>query len=64
MLLTSPRRRSQTKITDAKVLLVGGGGFVLPDNIAGTSSIVRPPYFQVANAVGAAASSDILSALG
>ncbi|KAJ0122055.1 hypothetical protein J7T55_002566 [Diaporthe amygdali] len=45
---------SKTKIEDATVLLVGGGSFVLPDQIEGTKSVVRPPFYQVANAVGAA----------
>lgn len=47
---------SKTKIEDATVLLVGGGSFVLPDQIEGTKSVVRPPFYQVANAVGAAVS--------
>ncbi|POS81021.1 hypothetical protein DHEL01_v200594 [Diaporthe helianthi] len=45
---------SKTKVEDATVLLVGGGSFILPDRIAGTDSVVRPPFYHVANAVGAA----------
>ncbi|KAG8159967.1 hypothetical protein KVR01_010604 [Diaporthe batatas] len=45
---------SKTKVEDATVLLVGGGSFILPDRIEGTDSVVRPPFYQVANAVGAA----------
>ncbi|KAI3391185.1 hypothetical protein diail_7790 [Diaporthe ilicicola] len=45
---------SKTKIEDATVLLVGGGSFILPDRIEGTESVIRPPFYQVANAVGAA----------
>lgn len=36
------------------VVLVGGGSGVAPDMIAGASMIVRPKFYQVANAVGAA----------
>ncbi|KAG6368882.1 hypothetical protein INS49_003100 [Diaporthe citri] len=45
---------SKTKVEDATVLLVGGGSFILPDRIEGTDYVVRPPFYQVANAVGAA----------
>lgn len=47
---------AKTKVEDATVLLVGGGSFVLTDRIEGTDSVVRPPFYQVANAVGAAVS--------
>lgn len=47
---------SKTKIEKATVLLVGGGSFILPDRVEGTDTIVRPPFYQVANAVGAAVS--------
>lgn len=36
------------------VLLVGGGGIIAPDKLSGVSQIIRPPFFDVANAVGAA----------
>ncbi|KAF4563054.1 hypothetical protein EYR40_007227 [Pleurotus pulmonarius] len=36
------------------VLLVGGGGIIAPDRLSGVSQIIRPPFFDVANAVGAA----------
>lgn len=52
---------SKTKIEDATVLLVGGGSFILPDHIDGTESIVRPPFYHVANAVGAAVSAPCLA---
>ena len=42
---------------DAKprpVIAVGGGSFLVPDGLAGTSDTVRVPHAPVANAVGAA----------
>lgn len=36
------------------VLLVGGGSFISPTTLDGASSVHRPPYYQVANAIGAA----------
>ncbi|KND93079.1 Hydantoin utilization protein A [Tolypocladium ophioglossoides CBS 100239] len=38
------------------VLLVGGGAILAPDEIAGASTVIRPPFHDVANAVGAAIS--------
>lgn len=38
------------------VLLVGGGAVLAPENIEGASAVVRPPFHDVANAVGAAIS--------
>lgn len=39
-----------------KILLVGGGSFIVPDDIQldGCSEIIKPPYYGVANAIGAA----------
>lgn len=54
---------SKTKVEDATVLLVGGGSFILPDHIEGTDSVVRPPFYQVANAVGAAVSDKVWQAI-
>jgi N-methylhydantoinase A/oxoprolinase/acetone carboxylase beta subunit len=47
---------AKTKPTDARVILVGGGSFVLPDaeQLKGVSTLVRPKYYEVANAIGAA----------
>ncbi|KAF3015963.1 hypothetical protein E8E14_012666 [Neopestalotiopsis sp. 37M] len=47
---------TKTKPTDARVILVGGGSFVLPDveQLKGVSALVRPKYYEVANAIGAA----------
>ncbi|WDK13196.1 hydantoinase/oxoprolinase [Colletotrichum graminicola] len=36
------------------VLLVGGGAILSPDNLRGASELIRPPFHDVANAVGAA----------
>jgi len=44
------------KISAAPVPLVavGGGSFLVPEALAGVSQVLRPPHYQVANAVGAA----------
>jgi N-methylhydantoinase A/oxoprolinase/acetone carboxylase beta subunit len=36
------------------LIAVGGGGFLMPEQIAGFSGVVRVPHQEVANAVGAA----------
>ncbi len=36
------------------LVMVGGGSIIAPDRIPGVSEIVRPPHFEVANAIGAA----------
>lgn len=41
---------------DADVVLVGGGSVILPENLAGARSVVRPDYFGTANAIGSAIS--------
>lgn len=41
---------------DADVILVGGGSVILPENLAGARSAVRPEYFGTANAIGSAIS--------
>ncbi|KAH9896950.1 DUF917-domain-containing protein [Cubamyces lactineus] len=46
--------KMKTSPEDITVLLVGGGCIVAPDELAGVKEIVRPPFFSVANAVGAA----------
>ncbi|GAB7355111.1 hypothetical protein MBLNU459_g5688t1 [Dothideomycetes sp. NU459] len=38
------------------VLLVGGGSVLAPDSLTGASVLIRPPFHDVANAVGAACS--------
>ena len=49
-------------------ILVGGGSVILPDKLKGVSELIRPPHYDVANAVGAAisqvsASADVILAL-
>jgi hypothetical protein len=44
----------KTSPEDVTVLLVGGGSIISPDKLDGVGEIIRPPYFSVANAVGAA----------
>lgn len=44
----------KTKQGDVKVVLVGGGSIIIGDCIAGVGEVIRPSYFDVANAVGAA----------
>lgn len=41
---------------DADVILVGGGSVILPENLTGARSVVRPEYFGTANAIGSAIS--------
>lgn len=41
---------------DVDVILVGGGSIILPDQLAGASSVVKPADGGVANAIGAAIS--------
>ncbi|QXE18040.1 hydantoinase/oxoprolinase N-terminal domain-containing protein [Clostridium sp. 001] len=48
--------RIKTNANDMKVVLVGGGSVLLPDKLAGASEVIRPDYFDVANAIGAAIS--------
>ena len=44
----------KTSPEDITVLLVGGGSIISPDELVGVKEIIRPPFFGVANAVGAA----------
>jgi len=46
--------RIKTSPEDIPVLLVGGGSLISPCSIKGVSRIIRPPFHEVANAVGAA----------
>lgn len=42
--------------SDVDVILVGGGSIILPDKLAGASSVVMPEHFAIANAIGSAIS--------
>lgn len=46
--------RVKTSKSDIPVIFVGGGSFIAPDRLSGTSKVIKPPYSQVANAIGAA----------
>jgi N-methylhydantoinase A/oxoprolinase/acetone carboxylase beta subunit len=39
---------------DLPLVVVGGGGHIAPDHIPGVREVIRPPHFEVANALGAA----------
>lgn len=46
----------KTSAEPMPVLLVGGGAVLAPAHISGASEVIRPPFHDVANAVGAAIS--------
>jgi N-methylhydantoinase A/oxoprolinase/acetone carboxylase beta subunit len=46
--------RMKTSQAPLPLIAVGGGGFLMPEQIAGFSGVVRVPHQEVANAVGAA----------
>ena len=50
----------KTKQGDAKLILVGGGSIIVGDHITGVGEVIKPEYFEVANAVGAAVGYSIL----
>ncbi len=46
--------RVKTSPAAVPVIAVGGGSILVPDHLPGASAIMRPQYFDCANAVGAA----------
>ncbi|CDK26230.1 unnamed protein product [Kuraishia capsulata CBS 1993] len=54
VLLETVLDRMKTSPEPLPVLLVGGGSIIAPDHLEGASVVLRPPYFGVANAIGAA----------
>jgi N-methylhydantoinase A/oxoprolinase/acetone carboxylase beta subunit len=46
--------RIKTEAGDLPLIAVGGGGFLVPDRLAGISQVIRVPHGDCANAVGAA----------
>jgi len=54
--------KMKTSPEDITVLLVGGGSIISPDELSGVGQIIRPPFYDVANAVGAAMAKGELSA--
>lgn len=47
----------KTSRGDRPLIVVGGGGVLVPDALPGVSEIIRPPHHDVANAIGAAIAS-------
>lgn len=46
--------RMKTARGDATIIAVGGGHFLVSDDLKGAATVIRPPHADVANAVGAA----------
>ncbi|AGK62012.1 N-methylhydantoinase A/acetone carboxylase, beta subunit [Archaeoglobus sulfaticallidus PM70-1] len=46
--------RMKTSPEPVPVILVGGGSIIIPDELRGASEVIKPPHFEVANAIGAA----------
>jgi N-methylhydantoinase A/oxoprolinase/acetone carboxylase beta subunit len=46
--------RMKTEAGDAPLVAVGGGAFLVPEKLTGVSQIIRVPFGDCANAVGAA----------
>jgi N-methylhydantoinase A/oxoprolinase/acetone carboxylase beta subunit len=46
--------KMKTSAAPVPVILVGGGSILLPENLKGTSEVIRPEHSGVANAIGAA----------
>ncbi|MGN6380557.1 MAG: hydantoinase/oxoprolinase family protein [Gaiellales bacterium] len=46
--------RVKTHRGDRPLIVVGGGSVLVPDSLPGVSEVIRPPHFDVANAIGAA----------
>jgi N-methylhydantoinase A/oxoprolinase/acetone carboxylase beta subunit len=46
--------RVKTEAGNVPLIAVGGGSFLIPERLEGTSEVVRVPHHAVANAVGAA----------
>jgi N-methylhydantoinase A/oxoprolinase/acetone carboxylase beta subunit len=52
--ITGAVDRIKTSAGDLPLIVVGGGGFLVPESISGTASVVHVSHGEVANAVGAA----------
>jgi len=46
--------RMKVSAAPVRLIVVGGGSFLVPDVLPGISQVMRAPHYQVANAVGAA----------
>jgi N-methylhydantoinase A/oxoprolinase/acetone carboxylase beta subunit len=53
-LLADALDRVRTGPAAVPLIVVGGGGILVPDELPGVSEVIRPPDFDVANAIGAA----------
>lgn len=53
-LLADAVDRARTAAQDVPLVAVGGGSFLVPDQLPGISEVLRPDHHDVANAVGAA----------
>lgn len=53
----------KTSPEDVHVLLVGGGSIICADKLAGVAKVTCPPFYSVANAVGAAMAKGLLDIL-
>ncbi|KAJ4328907.1 hypothetical protein N0V84_000695 [Fusarium piperis] len=53
-LLSTVLDEMKTTEAEVPVILVGGGSILCSDKLQGVSDVIRPPFAQVANAVGAA----------
>lgn len=53
-LLAAALDRMRTTADPVMVIAVGGGSFLVPEDLPGALEVLRPPHHEVANAVGAA----------
>lgn len=53
-MVTTAIDRMKTSATPVPVIIVGGGSILIQKAISGTSEVVKPEHFAVANAIGAA----------
>ena len=53
-LLADAVDRAKLARSEPPLIVVGGAGFLVPDNLPGVSAVHRPQHHEVANAIGAA----------
>ena len=46
--------KMKTMAAAMPVIVVGGGSILIPDKLEGSSKVIKPEHFEVANAIGAA----------
>jgi N-methylhydantoinase A/oxoprolinase/acetone carboxylase beta subunit len=54
LLLADAVDRVRLGAEDLPLVVVGGGGHIAPDHLPGIGEVIKPPHFEVANALGAA----------